>query len=185
MTVVVAKLSTTRLTVPQGAYLVLHPFSALPFGTIIISPISGIVLSGEGLVASLTQSPADIAFLVPSIVQDLSQDSRLLEYCLEHLETILYYRGDLPQAMGDVIASKVRLLNQFGASELGLTPQILSLNSRDPRDWKDAQFHPQLGLDLRQAAGSVRKLHAVRDPEKIGTQPTFTIFSRCTGVRPP
>lgn len=155
MTVIVAKLATTRLTVPQGAYLVLHLFNTVPFGTIIISPISGIVLSGEGLVASLTQSPADIAFLVPSIVQDLFQNSGLLDYCSEHLETILYRGGDLPQAMADVIASNVRLLNQFGASELGLTPQILSLNSRDPRDWIYAQFHPQLGLDLRQAAGSV------------------------------
>lgn len=141
-----------------------------------VSPISGALLSGEGLVESLRQTAADIAFLVPSIVQDLAQNPGLLDYCSKHLEAIIYCGGDLPQAMGDTIASRVRLLNQFGASELGLTPNILSLTDRGPEDWKYAQFHPKLGLELRHVADGIHELYAVRDPEKIDTQPTFTIF---------
>ena len=141
-----------------------------------IAPTSGALLSGEGLVESLKQAPADVAFLVPSIVQDLAQNPQLLDYCSKHLRAIIYCGGDLPQILGDVIASKIRLLNQFGASELGLTPAIISSTDRGLEDWKYTQFHPQLGLELRPVSDDVYELYAVRDPEKIDRQPTFTIF---------
>ena len=141
-----------------------------------IAPISGAVLTGEGLIDSLKETPADVAFLVPSIVQDLVQDPRLLDYCSKHLKAIIYCGGDLPRIIGNVVASKIRLLNQFGASELGLTPAIISVTNRDSEDWKYTQFHPQLGLELLLVSDDVYELYAVRDPEKIDRQPTFTIF---------
>lgn len=118
----------------QGAYLVSHLFNAIPFGTVMIAPTSGAIPSGEGLVEGLKKAPADVAFLVPSIIQDLTQSPGLLEYCSKNLEAIIYCGGDLPQATGDTVASKITLLNQFGASELGLTPQILSTKNRGPED---------------------------------------------------
>lgn len=141
-----------------------------------VAPTSGALLSGEGLVEGLKQAPADVAFLVPSIVQDLGQNPQLLDYCSKHLSAIIYAGGDLPQILGDVIASKIRLLNQFGASELGLTPAIISSTHRGLEDWKYIQFHPQLGLELRPVSDDVYELYAVRDPEKIDKQPTFTLF---------
>ena len=160
----------------QGAYLVSHLFNAIPFGTVMIAPTSGAIPSGEGLVEGLKKAPADVAFLVPSIVQDLAQSPHLLECCSKNLEAIIYCGGDLPQAIGDTVASKITLLNQFGASELGLTPQILSTENRGPEDWKYAQFHPELGLELRPVSDSIHELYAVRDLSKKGVQPTFTIF---------
>ena len=141
-----------------------------------IAPTSGTLLSGEGLVESLKRTSADVDLLVPSIVQDLAKNPKLLDYCSKHLRAIIYAGGDLPQMLGDVVASKIKLLNQFGASELGLTPAIISLTNRGPEDWKYIQFHPKLGLELRQASDDIYELYAVRDPEKIDTQPTFTIF---------
>ena len=160
----------------QGAYIVSHLFNAIPFGTVMIAPTSGAIPSAEGLVQGLKQTPADIAFLVPSIVQELSQNSDLLDYCAKNLETIVYCGGDLPQSIGDVVASKIRLLNQFGATELGLTPNILSLNNRGREDWKYVQFHPDLGIELRYVANDMHELYVVRDSEKEETQPTFTLF---------
>lgn len=141
-----------------------------------IAPISGALPSGEGLVEGLKKTPAEIAFIVPSIVQDLSQDPNLLEYCAKNLEAIIYCGGDLPQATGDVVASRIRLMNQFGASELGLTPNLLSKVNRSPEDWKYVQFHPKLGLVLRHSTDGMHELYAVRDPELKELQPTFTIF---------
>ena len=141
-----------------------------------IAPISGALLSGTGLVEALQKTTIDAVLAVPSIVRDLAQDIELLHQCSEHLKTIMYCGGDLPHAIGDVVASKIRLLNQFGASELGLTPNILSLNKRDHTDWKYAQFHPDLGLELRPHDDGVYELYAVRDQKKNTIQPTFTIF---------
>ncbi|KAL8782766.1 MAG: hypothetical protein Q9195_009571 [Heterodermia aff. obscurata] len=167
---------TPLMALRKGAYIVSHLFDAIPFGTVLIAPTSGAIPSAEGLVAGLKQTPADIAFLVPSIVQELSQNSALLDYCARHLQTIFYCGGDLPQSIGDVVATKIRLLNQFGATELGLTPNILALNGRHAKDWKYVQFHPDLGLSFRHTTDDLHELYVIHDPRKEDTQPTFTLF---------
>lgn len=165
-----------KLTVHQGAYLVSHLFNAISFGTVMIAPISGAISTAKGLVEGLKKTPADIAFIVPSIVQELSQDPELLAYCSRHLEAIIFCGGDLPQAIGDVVALKIELFNQFGASELGLTPNILSIEHREPQDWKYVQFHPDLGIEMRHVTDGVHELYAKRDSAIAKQQPTFTIF---------
>ncbi len=141
-----------------------------------IVPTSGAIPSAEGLVEGLKKTPADIAFIVPSIVQELSQNPELLSYCSKNLEAIIYCGGDLPESIGNVVASKIKLFNQFGATELGLTAQILSTHNRGPGDWKYAQFHPDIGVDFRELADGVYELYVIRDYEKEDQQPTFTIF---------
>jgi thioester reductase-like protein len=145
---------------------------------VIISPISGAIPSAEGLVQGLQKSPANVAYVVPSIVQELSQNPTLLEYCAQNLDLLIYCGGDLPQSMGDIVASKMRLVNQFGATELGLQALLQPKKGyRDPEDWKYVQFHPDIGVDMRHVTGDVHELCIVRDP-KIETlhQPTFTLF---------
>lgn len=151
-------------------------FNAIPFGTTMVAPISGTIPSGEGLVAGLRKTTADVAIIVPSIVQDLATNPHLLEYCAQHLDAVLYCGGDLPQSIGDIVASKIKLVNQFGATELGLTPNLLSSNRRDPEDWRYVQFHPKLGLEMRPMTDDTFELYAVRNTELRETQPTFTIF---------
>lgn len=165
-----------ELTIHQGAYLVSHLFNAISFGTVMIAPISGAIPTAKGLVEGLKKTAADFAFIVPSIVQELSQESELLAYCSRHLEAIIFCGGDLPQSIGDVVASKLKLFNQFGASELGLTPNILSIELRNPQDWKYVQFHPDLGIEMRHVTDGIHELYAKRDSIIAKQQPTFTIF---------
>ncbi|KAL6717631.1 hypothetical protein ACLMJK_005546 [Lecanora helva] len=160
----------------HAAYLISYLFNAVAFGTVMIAPISGALPSGDNLIEGLKKTSADIAITVPSIIQDLALNPESLDYCAKHLQAILYCGGDLPQTIGDVVASKATLLNQFGASELGLTPMILSQTNRSPGDWKHAQFHPEIGLELRHVQDGVHELYAVRDTNKRDIQPTFTIF---------
>ena len=141
-----------------------------------IAPTSGTITSAAGVVEGLKKTPADIAFLVPSIVQELSQSLELLEYCSQNLEMIIYCGGDLPQSIGDVVASKIKLVNQFGASELGLTALLLSEGSRSAEDWKYCQFHPDIGVELRHVTDDDFELYMIRDQKRLEQQPTFTIF---------
>ena len=141
-----------------------------------IAPTPGTIPSAEGLVEGLKKTSANIAFIVPSIVQELSQSPELLDYCAKHLEAIIYCGGDLPESIGNVVASKVKLFNQFGATELGQPAQILSNHDRGPGDWKYAQFHPDIGIQLRELTDGVYELYAIRDDRKKDQQPTFTIF---------
>ena len=113
-----------------------------------IAPISGAIPSAEGLFQGLKKTPADIAFIVPSIFQELSLMPDLLEYCSKNLEMIVFAGGDIPQSVGDIVASKVKLVNQFGATEIGL-PALLQSKNRAIQDWKYIQLHPDLGFEFR------------------------------------
>ena len=141
-----------------------------------IAPTSGTISTAEGLVEGLKKTSADVAFIVPSIVLELSQNPELLDYCSKNLEAIIYCGGDMPESIGSIVASKIKLFNQFGATELGLTAQVLSDHDREPGDWKYAQFHPNIGLQLREMTDGIHELYAIRDPRIEDQQPTFTIF---------
>ncbi|KAK6821156.1 acetyl-CoA synthetase-like protein [Apiospora arundinis] len=135
------------VTVPPGAGLGQTSFYAIPFGNTIIAPAAAAIVTAQGLVEALKQTPADIALLVPSVVAELAQNPDLLRYCANHLELIVYIGGDLPQPVGDVVAAVVPLRCQWGASEVGMPQQLIAPG------WTPA------------ATGK----------ELAGTQPTFTI----------
>ena len=147
-----------------------------------IAPLSGVIPPGEGLFEGLKARPAEVAFVVPSVVQDLAQDSNLLDYCAKSLELMSHCGGD-PQAIGNVVASKIRLVNEYGASELGLTPNLLSRTNKNPKDWKHVQSH-QLGLESCHVTFRTYELYAVRDPKLNNCSPAYLHrFSRYPRIR--
>ena len=141
-----------------------------------IAPTSGDIPSAKGLVEGLERTPADVAFIVPSIVQELSQNAELLDYCSKNLEMIIYCGGDLPQLIGDIVASRIKLVNQFGASELGLSALIWPKGKWESRDWKYVQFHHDIGVEFHSIIDDTYELCMVSDLEKKEQQPTFTLF---------
>ncbi|KAK6859567.1 NRPS-like enzyme [Apiospora arundinis] len=166
------------VTVPpfHGAGLGQTSFYAIPFGNTIIAPAAAAIVTAQGLVEALKQTPADIALLVPSVVAELAQNPDLLRYCAKHLELIVYIGGDLPQPVGDVVAAAVPLRCQWGASEVGMPQQLIAPGLDPRRDWKYVRFHPCTGAAFQKATdGGLYELVLQRREELAGTQPTFTI----------
>ena len=153
--------------------------NAIPFGTTIIAPIPSTIPSAAGLVEATKQTPVDFAFIVPSIVEELAQNAALLDHCSRNLEAILYSGGDLPQAIGDVVASKIKIFNRYGASELGLMPVVLDRANRDRADWGYIEFHPDLGVELEPVSpdAAEHEFCIVYHPDRGRHQPTFSIWS--------
>lgn len=135
----------------KAAYLAFTLCNAVPFGTTVIHPISGALPSAEGLAEVLKHTQVDCGLLVPSILQELGQRPDLVDFCAKHLDIIFYAGGDLPQAMGDAVASKIRVTNMFGASEVGIAAQLHPKAGRDPLDWKYIYWHPDAGYALKQS----------------------------------
>ena len=133
-------------------------------------------MTAESLVEVLESNQIDVAWLVPSVVQGLSQNVELLRRCSQRLEAILYCGGDLPIDIGDTVVKHILLFNQHGASEIGLIPQIMSKSNHARQDWKYSQFHPNLGLELRKVTDDMHELYVIRSAENSRYQPTFTIF---------
>ncbi|KAF2260803.1 acetyl-CoA synthetase-like protein [Lojkania enalia] len=158
----------------HAACLAIHLFVSVPFGAVSVAPLSGSIATAESVVQALKQAPAKVAFLVPSIVAELTQNSALLEYCSQHLELILYAGGDLPQQIGDAIAAKVPIRCQYGASEIGLTSQLIAPDM-SVADWRYVRYHPELGLEFEEIAPGMFEMIVKRDSRFEENQLPFSI----------
>ncbi|KAI8950517.1 hypothetical protein F4801DRAFT_343559 [Xylaria longipes] len=161
----------------HGAGLLQHLLYAIPFGNIPVIPAAaGAIVTAQGVVDALMQTPADVAVMVPSIIAELSQSPELLDYCAKNLQLILYIGGDLPQAVGDHVASKIRLRCWWGASEVGMPQQLIvpELESYEG-GWRYVRFHPSAGATFEKANDNLYELVIRRDEARIDTQTSFTI----------
>jgi thioester reductase-like protein len=152
-------------------------FINIPADVTCIIPTAAGLPTASALVEALKQTPMDMAALVPSIVQELAQEPDLLDFCAQNLEYCFYMGGDLPQAIGDTVAAKIKLSNHYGSSEVGLLTPIYDLNNRDRlKDWRYIQFHPDLGSEFRQATDTEYELVLDWSPESEKYQMPFNIF---------
>ena len=139
-----------------------------------IAPLSGALPTAESIVQALKTAPADVAFLVPSIIADLSGKPDLLDYCSENLDLILYAGGDLPQAIGDKVAAKMPIRNNHGASEFGLIAELLAPEMTN-KDWHYVLPHPDLGLVFEEVTPGMFEMIFKKDPRYEKYQMPFTI----------
>lgn len=148
-------------------------------GAIMVLPTSGSLPSVGGMVEALKKTTVNIAFIPPSIIADLGQSPELLDFCAERLQSIMYVGGDLPKVLGDRVASRIPIFNQYGATELGMVP-LLQADDRDPLDWKYIQFHPGIGPEFRPYRDQEHELFLIRNEATEPNIPVFSLFSDLT-----
>ncbi|KAI1212188.1 putative NRPS-like enzyme [Annulohypoxylon truncatum] len=164
------------VTVPSfhGAGLLQYLLGAIPFGNVVIATAAAAIPTAQGVVDALRQTQAQVALLVPSVVAELAQNPSLLDYVAAHVELLLYIGGDLPQAFGDLVAAKVPLRCQWGASEVGI-PHSLWPTELGAKDWHYIRFHPCIGAVFDEVTNGNYELVIRRDDSLIDTQAAFTI----------
>lgn len=104
----------------------------------------------------------------------------MLDYCAQHLETIIYIGGDLPQDIGDRVAEKIHLRCQWGQTETGIVPQLLPAELVPPAPtakelWRYVRFHPCVGATFDEVTDGNYELIVKRDKALHNTQPCFTV----------
>jgi nucleoside-diphosphate-sugar epimerase/aryl carrier-like protein len=148
---------------------------AIPAGCVPIAPAAVGIVTAHGLVEALAHTPADVAILVPSVVADLAQNPEQLAMCARHLSLILYIGGDLPQAIGDIVARQISLRCWWGASEVGIPHQLVP-SGLGSDDWRYICFHPAVGAVFDPLAdGRTYELVIRQDKSLSRTQSTFSI----------
>lgn len=162
------------VTVPSfhGAGILQYLGWAIRAGCIPIAPAAVGIVTGHGLVETLKHTPADVAILVPSVVADLAQNPDQLAYCANHLSLILYIGGDLPQAIGDLVAAQIPLRCWWGASEVGIPHQLIP-HGLGPNDWRYIRFHHSVGAVFDPVSDGVYELVIRQD--KTLPQTAFSI----------
>ncbi|KAL4748747.1 hypothetical protein BDW72DRAFT_214572 [Aspergillus terricola var. indicus] len=161
----------------HAAGLAILLYWGLPLSLTVVCPTFVGLPTASALEEVIQKTGVNAAFVAPSLLRELSQSPQLLDFCSQNLDHILYAGGDLPQAVGDSIASKIRLVNRYGASEQGLPIQLFSPAHRDPQnDWRYIQFHPSLGMEFQQVTADEYELVVVRKPETEAHAVPFTVF---------
>ncbi|KAF3769380.1 hypothetical protein M406DRAFT_96027 [Cryphonectria parasitica EP155] len=162
------------VTVPSfhGAGILQYMCWAVCAGCIPIAPAAVGIVTASGLAEALKHTPAEVAILVPSVVADLAQHPHLLTYCAGHLKLILYIGGDLPQAVGNIVAAQIPLRCWWGASEVGIPHQLIPAGLSS-KDWRYVRFHPSVGAVFDPISDDTYEL-VIRRDETLA-QVSFTI----------
>lgn len=113
--------------------------------------------------------------LAPMTLVDLVKSPEYLEN-LGRLEQVTFGGGPLPQAVGNLIESKTRLLNCLGTTECGVLPVQLC----DPEDWAYMSVSTMLGHEYRHVSEDLYEQVIVRRPELEQYQGIFATFPKLT-----
>ena len=97
-------------------------------GTVIINTPNAQVPTTESLIQGLQRTSADAAFTVPSIITTLAREPQKLDIVRRQVRVLIYCGGTIPEELGNIVNARIRLLDQYGASEAGLMPSIYQKN---------------------------------------------------------
>ncbi|MCJ1251009.1 hypothetical protein MMC30_008240 [Trapelia coarctata] len=140
--------------------------------TTVIFPLSGAIPSARLLVEGLKHTKADIALLAPPFVEEVCKNPELLEFLTKNLDSIFYAGGDIPQAYGDALHSKMKnFFTVIATTEAGMLPTLMT-----GADWKYFQFHPQGGIELRNHSENLYEACILRKQGLDEEQPVFKLF---------
>jgi thioester reductase-like protein len=109
--------------------------------------------------------------LAPITLVDLVKNPEYLEN-LSRLEQVTFGGGPLPQAVGDLIISKTKLLNCLGTTECGVLPVQLC----DPEDWAYMSVSTVLGHEYRHVSEDLYEQVIVRKSDLEPYQGIFATF---------
>lgn len=109
--------------------------------------------------------------LAPTTMVELARNPEYLEN-LGQLEQVIYGGGPCPQAVGDLISARTRVLNCMGSTEAGPFP----VQPCDREDWAYIRLSPVLGHEFRRVSDELYEQVIVRDPELERYQGVFATF---------
>ncbi|KAI9842652.1 MAG: putative NRPS-like protein biosynthetic cluster [Sclerophora amabilis] len=160
----------------QGGNIFASLFDSIANQTAIIYPLAYALPSAQSMVEGLRHTKADTAFLGPPMMEDIGKSPEMLDFIADNLDIIFYGGGDISQAAGDAITSRVKLYNSNGSTEMGSYPAIRPEGEWPVENWKGIMPHPVSGLEFRHQYEDIYEAWMVRNPEPEAEQPVFKVF---------
>ncbi|KAF7876845.1 uncharacterized protein EAF02_008065 [Botrytis sinoallii] len=137
----------------HAAYIAHVIVNGISFQSSVILPLQAAIPSAQSLSGALKNNKIDVAFVVPSILEEISKSPELLEHISNNLDTVVYSGGDLPL----VVAISWHLKNDTGR-------------------WKYLHIHPNAGVEFRPYNDTIYELFIVREKNFENHQQIFETF---------
>ncbi|KAF4472232.1 Linear gramicidin synthase subunit D, partial [Fusarium agapanthi] len=145
-------------------------YSAVFFEWTVVLPSAGPIMQ-HVIEDALDHISLDSAFISPSVLQDISKSPRVLKK-LSKLKFITSAGGPIPQSVGDLIHSRVPIMQTMGMTE----GQWLASVVTHPDEWAYYYFHPRTGVEMRPYSEGLSELVFVQNPKLSATQSVFKTF---------
>lgn len=140
-------------------------------GTVPVLPPSTGPVSADLVIKLAKYARAEVAFLAPSILEEISQTPELLDQ-LDSFTKVLFSGGPLPKTAGETVKKRARIINVLGATEFGalLTSEV------EQEEWDYLSIHPSSHAELRPHAGGLFELVLVRTKSLELYSPVWHMF---------
>jgi acyl-coenzyme A synthetase/AMP-(fatty) acid ligase len=148
-------------------------------GTIIILPPANLPPTIESFIGAVTSTQVDTAFTPPHLISFLAANKDHLNTVSKNLTAIMSGGGKIVQAHGDLVASRLKLITFYGATEVGSIPdRMLATNGHN--SWHYMNPHPAAGWEFRFHKETedqvLYEAHIVRSSDPEFEQPVFKIY---------
>jgi acyl-coenzyme A synthetase/AMP-(fatty) acid ligase len=148
-------------------------------GTTIIFPPANLPPTVESFLGAVKSTQVDTAFTPPHLISPLAANKSHLDTVSENLTAIMSGGGKVVQAHGDLVASRIKLITFYGATEVGSIPDHMPV-SDSSETWHYMNPHPAAGWEFRfhkEAENQVLyEAHIVRSKDPDLEQPVFKIY---------
>ncbi|KAL4862619.1 hypothetical protein BDV12DRAFT_40068 [Aspergillus spectabilis] len=141
-----------------------------------VLPLPGRPPSTDAFIDAVKYGSFDWAFLLPVIIDELSQDTVSLDLVVSKLQYLFYTGGALPQTAGEVVSSKIPIYSGLGSSEFSALPQLKITNAPSIETWQYVYIHPAAGPEFRHHLDDLHELIIVKSPNATEVQPVFAMF---------
>ena len=130
------------------------------YGAVCIWPPSNLPMSGLLADEVLSATPVDIAFFVPSVLEEMCQTPSSIAK-LKKLSGIGFGGGPMNPAVGSLLQNDVPLLHLIGSTEICIHP----IYERADEDWLYFHYNPELkGIEFRPLGDGTFEQVVVRHP---------------------
>ncbi|PVH77569.1 acetyl-CoA synthetase-like protein [Cadophora sp. DSE1049] len=134
--------------------------SPIWYGAVCIWPPSNLPMSGLLADGVLFATPVDIAFFVPSVLEEMCQSPSSIAK-LKKLSGIGFGGGPMNPAVGALLQNDVPLLHLIGSTEICIHP----IYERADEDWLYFHYNPALkGIEFRPLGDGTFEQVVVRHP---------------------
>ncbi|KAF7892709.1 uncharacterized protein EAF02_000247 [Botrytis sinoallii] len=113
------------------------------------------------------------------VVADCAKNSELLDFFASHVGLMCYGGGDVAQALGDIVSTKLDLYTSHGSTEFVNYPLVREIGDREPKDWRYFHAHPAAGLQFRlhPEGENLHEAYIVRNPNLRMNNQTKDLYS--------
>lgn len=149
--------------------------------TLCILPPALVPPTAEIAVTASQHTQFEAILVVPPYVEQIGSKPELVDTLVKNgVKNMFWAGGPVSKRSSDTVASRMKLFNTSGSTEMGMWPVICKAGPWDTTISRDMCFHPHNNIDFREQSEGLFKAVQIKNSPEVGVQPVFHIFRDVT-----